>query len=320
VLNLAARINGFNKRFGRMSAMKNKWFRCLVLPFLLSSQLTMAEFIVSHRSPFTEGDKHHIYSTELLRLALEKTRKEYGNFTMRPIPPRNYARSVKAAVDDAYPNLIIETSYEQALTHHAKLDFINFPMDLGVLGYRVCFINPKLKESGVKIEMLDDLLQYTFVHGVGWADTIIFRHNGLKVQEIDNYDGIFLMVIGGRVDFFCRGVNEILGEMEQFTHLKDLTIDEQFLLVYPLPRFFYLNVKNKLAKKRIELGLQRAYADGSLQALWKVNFLPSLRLVNLDNRKIIQLENPLLHGLEMNIAPDFMKLLNEAGEKSSQDE
>lgn len=301
--------------------MKNKWFRCLALLFLLSpSQGVLAEFIVSHRSPFAEGDKHHIYSTELLRLALEKTRKEYGNFTMRAIPPRNYVRSVKAAVDNTYPNLIIETSYEQALTHHAKLDFINFPMDLGVLGYRVCFINPKLKESGKKIESLDDLRQYTFAHGVGWADTTIFRHNGLKVQEIDNYDGMFLMIIGGRVDFFCRGVNEILGELEQFSHLEELTIDEQFLLVYPLPRFFYLNIKNKLAKERIELGLQRAYADGSLQLLWKANFQPSLTLVNLDKRKLIQLENPLLGDMKMQFVPDFIPLLDKAGKRHSQDE
>jgi len=170
------------------------------------------------------------------------------------------------------------------------------------------------------METLEDLRPYTFAHGVGWADTTIFRHNGLKVQEIDNYDGIFLMVIGGRVDFFCRGANEILGEMEQFSQLKELAIDEQFLLVYPLPRFFYLNIKNKLAKERIELGLQRAYADGSLQSLWKDNFQPSLTLVNLDKRKIIRLESPLLDDLKMRFVPDFMPLLDKVGKTHSQDE
>ncbi|HSC69546.1 MAG TPA: hypothetical protein VLC79_17770 [Cellvibrio sp.] len=296
--------------------MKKNWLGCLaLLAVLFQSARASAEFIVSHRSPYAPGDKHHSYSTELLRLALEKTRAEYGEFKMQPIPPRNYARALKAAVDDAYPNLLIETSYEKALTHQAKLDFINFPIDLGVLGYRVCFINPKLKASGKKIGKLEDLRHYSFAHGVGWADTIIFRHNGLAVQEIDNYDGIFLMVIGGRVDFFCRGVNEILGEIAQFSHLKELTFDEQFLLVYPLPRFFYLNAKNKLAKERIDVGLRRAYADGSLQALWKTHFLPSLDLVKLTNRKIIKLENPLLDGLDVTFTQGFMPLLDEAGAK-----
>lgn len=296
--------------------MSSKDFRYIaLLLFFFISPCAMAEFIVSHRAPFSETDKHHLYSTQLLRLALEKTRKEYGDFTMRPIPPRSYARALKAVVDDAYPNLIMETSYEQALTHHAKLDFINFPMDLGVLGYRVCFMNPKLKATNKKIETIDQLRQYSFVHGVGWADTIIFRHNGLKVQEIENYRGIYLMVIGGRVDFYCRGINEIRGELEQFSDLKELTIDQHFLLVYPLPRFFYLNRNNTLAKERIQLGLQRAYADGSLQSLWKANFIPSVKLAGLTQRKVIHLENPLVSGFKMAFEPDFMPLLREAEPK-----
>ena len=242
----------------------------------LESSYAGAEFVVSHRAAYEPGDTHHLYSTALLQLALEKTRAEYGDFRLQSMPSRNYARSLKAVVDNTYPNLVIETSYEQALTHHADLDFVNFPVDLGVLGYRVCFMNPKLKAAGVKIKTLAQLQQYTFVHGVGWADTIIFRHNGLRVQEIENYSGMFLMVIGGRVDFFCRGANEVLGEMEQFKHLAKLAVDDHFMLVYPLPRFFYLNKANKLAKQRISLGLDMAYADGSLQQLWQEHHRPSL--------------------------------------------
>ncbi len=281
----------------------------LLALILFASPWVSAEFVVSHRSAYAPGDTHHVYSTALLRLALEKTRPEYGDYRLQPIPPRNYARSLKAVVDNTYPNLVIETSYEQVLTHHAQLDYINFPVDLGVLGYRVCFINPKLKAAGVKIDTLAQLQQYSFVHGVGWADTEIFRHNGLKVQEIENYDGIFLMVIGGRVDFFCRGANEILGEKEQFKHLSKLMIDDHFMLVYPLPRFFYFNKANQLAKERISLGLDKAYADGSLQQLWQIHHRPSLDSVNLGARKVIYLENPLVKGLELKVQPDFLSLL-----------
>lgn len=285
--------------------------KILLVLLLVESAGVSAEFVVSHRSAYADGDTHHLYSTALLQLTLEKTRTEYGDFRLLPMPPRNYARSLKAVVDNAYPNLVVETSYEQELTHHAQLDFINFPVDLGILGYRVCFINPKLKASGVKIETLAQLQQYSFVHGVGWADTDIFRHNGLKVQEIENYDGIFLMIIGGRVDFFCRGANEVLGEKEQFKHLSKLMIDDHFMLVYPLPRFFYFNKANQLAKERISLGLHRAYGDGSLQRLWQDHHRPSLDLVKLGGRKVIYLENPLVKGFELSVKPDFMPLLQE---------
>lgn len=287
------------------------WWSCL-LALLMPITSALAEMVVSHRSPYAPGDTHHDYSTALLQLALEKTRADFGAYKLKPIPPRNYARSLKALVEDTYPNLVIETSYEQVLTRNANLTFIQFPVDLGVLGYRVCFINPKLKASGARLTSLKQLRDYTFAHGVGWADTTIFRYNGLKVREIDNYDSVFLMVIGGRVDFFCRGVNELLGEVEQFRHLKNLAIDEQFMLVYPLPRFFYLNAKNVEAKARLELGLQRAYNDGSLLALWKKHYLPSIKFARLEGRKQIQLRNPLVETLQLPPVPDFMELLTAA--------
>lgn len=285
---------------------------CVWLLVVVQSAIAQAELVVSHRSPYAPGDTHHVYSTALLQLALEKTRAEYGDFRLNPIPPRNYSRALKALVDNDYPNLVIETSYEQALSRNANLSFINFPMDLGVLGYRVCFINPKLKAAGLRINSLQELRKYSFAHGVGWADTLIFRHNGLKVREIDNYDAIFLMVIGGRVDFFCRGVNEVLGEVEQFRQLHNLVIDDQFMLVYPLPRFFYFNSKSTDAQARIEAGLKKAYADGSLQALWKTHYHTSLDYVRLKGRKVIALENPLVNGLDMHFVPDFIQLLEDA--------
>ncbi len=289
---------------------------CFVLLLLLAAVAARAELVVSHRSPYAPGDTHHEYSTALLRLALEKTRADFGDFRLNPMPPRNYARALKALVDDTYPNLVIETSYEQALSSNADLAFINFPVDLGVLGYRVCFISPKLKASGIEIKSLKDLLPYTFAHGVGWADTLIFRHNGLKVREIDNYDGLFLMVMGGRVDFFCRGVNEVLGEAQQFSHLDNLTVDDQFMLVYPLPRFFYFNAKSKPAKERIEIGLKRAYGDGSLQSLWKSHYQASLDFVSLKGRTIIRIQNPLVKDLKELPQTDFMGLLGDATPRS----
>lgn len=289
--------------------------RCFWLFLFAQPLIARAELVVSHRSPYAPGDTHHVYSTALLKLALEKTRIDYGDFRLNPIPPRNYARALKALVDNDYPNLVVETSYEQALNRNANLTFINFPMDLGVLGYRVCFMNPKLKAAGVKPESLEELRKYSFAHGVGWADTLIFRHNGLKVREIDNYDSIFLMIIGGRVDFFCRGVNEVLGEMRQFSHLNNLVIDDHFMLVYPLPRFFYFNTQSSQAKERIEIGLKRAYADGSLQALWKTHYHTSLDYVRLKERKVITLENPLLDNLDVRFTPDFMQLLDDQHHK-----
>ncbi|MES2676451.1 MAG: hypothetical protein V4660_19590 [Pseudomonadota bacterium] len=266
------------------------------------------EFVVTLRSGYTERDKHHDYGNELLQLALEKTRKKYGDFRLQDLPRLNYVRTLKAAVDNSYPNLFFEANYDQSLSTDGGLTFISFPVDLGVIGHRVCFINPKLKESGKQFRTLEDLKPYTFAHGIAWADTQIFRHNGLTVREIENYDGLFLMIISGRIDFFCRGANEVLDERNQFKEL-DLVIDDSFMLVYPLPRFFYTNSKNVLAKERIELGINLAYTDGSLKKLWLKHFSASLKYVNPGARNIIPMENPLLGDLKFKEQPDFIYLL-----------
>jgi hypothetical protein len=38
--------------------------------------------------------------------------------------------------------------------------------------------------------------------------------------------------------------------------------------------------------------------------------------VNLPQRKVIHMENPLLNGLDMRFVPEFMSLLEEPGKKA----
>lgn len=285
------------------------------LCFLMASVVANAEFIVTQRTPYIDGDKHHDYSNAVIELALEKTRDEYGSFRLEGMPRINYVRTLKAAVDNTYPNLVFDANYEKALSISGGLVYINFPVDLGVFGYRVCFVNPTLKNSGKHFRSLDELKPYTFVHGIGWADTQIFRANGLKVKEVENYDGVMQMVASGRVDFFCRGANEVLDEKKQFKALTGLMVDETFMLVYPQPRFLYTNSKNTLAKERIEKGLQKAYADGSLQELWLKHFKENLEFTNLSARQAIILKNPLLDDIQVTPVDDFMQLLKMQNKK-----
>jgi hypothetical protein len=154
------------------------------------------------------------------------------------------------------------------------------------------------------------------VHGIAWADTEILRHNGLRVREVENHDSMFLMIVAGRADFFCRGANEILGEKYQFSELTNLVTDDSFMLVYPQPKFLYLNSKNEVAKERIERGLRLAYADGSLQKVWLKQYGASVNSVKLGDRQAIVLENPLVQGLDIKIKTDFLHLLLGANKAS----
>lgn len=269
----------------------------LVLAYSGSSVATPDEMVISHRLAETSSDKREAYNIALLHLAMEKTKDKYGPYRMQGIPQMNTPRSLYAASLNIYPNLVLEISYDESHVKKGDLTYVDFPVDLGVVGIRVCFVNQALKADVSKVKTLEELKKYTIGQGVGWADTTVLRANGFKVIEVATYEGLFKMVSAGRVDLFCRGVNEIFDEYNTFKYLPGLAVDESFVIVYPLPRFYFISSRNQLAKERIEEGLQIAYRDGSLMQLWSAHYASSLAFAHLKERRIFHLQNPLISKL-----------------------
>lgn len=264
---------------------------------LMTTQLAFGEFVVTYRTA-TDSNSYHDYYNAAINLALEKTREEYGDYrTQGVINTGHTLRSLSDAVSDAYPNLLIEVGYDEKLTANGALTYIDIPIDGGIVGYRVCFVNPAIKDEITRVNSLNDLSKYTIIQGIGWVDTDIMRANGLKVKEISNYMGMFKMVAAGHADLFCRGANQLQAEYEEYKSISSLTYDESFALVYPLPRFFYLNSKNTLLKERMTKGLKIAFKDGSLRKLWNKSYQSNIDFSQLKNRKIWYLHNPFLNTL-----------------------
>lgn len=257
-----------------------------------------AEMIVSLRSPETKNDRREEYNFELVALALERTKAEYGDYKLVAIPPMNTARSFYSLEKDIYPNLLIELSYQQKLEQKLDLIRVNFPVELGIVGYRVCFASPTIYQKLKSVRNLEELKQFSIGQGVAWADSDILRHNGLKVIEISSFNSLFNMVEHGRIDLFCRGANELQPEYDALKDSGNLLYDESFVLHYSLPRFYYLNKNNKLARDRIEKGLMAAYEDGAVKILWEKHFLESVNFLKLKQRKEFKLENPFMSSLE----------------------
>jgi ABC-type amino acid transport substrate-binding protein len=264
-----------------------------------------AEFIVSHRSPEAEGDSRQHYNNELLILALEKTKTKYGAYKLQAIPAMTTPRLLSVTTSNTYQNLIFELTYEDKFTSKGDLIYINFPIDLGIVSYRVCFVNPAIKDELKQIRSIDQLKKYSIGQGIGWSDVEILRANGFHVNEFSNYGNIFKMVAAGRIDLFLRGANELRSEYNTFKNNMNLIYDDSFVIFYPLPRFFYIAAENKLAKERIEEGLKIAYHDGSLKKLWRKEYGESIQFAKLKQRKIFRLKNPLIK----NLPDDYQKYL-----------
>jgi hypothetical protein len=106
---------------------------------------------------------------------------------------------------------------------------------------------------------------------------------------------LFEMLMHGRIDYFSRGINEAPVELAaRKSKFPDLALEETILLYYPWPKFFYVNKDNAKLAQRVERGLKLMIADGSLDRLFiKYNQQP-MDMVNLKNRKLFKIDNPLL--------------------------
>lgn len=240
-------------------------YRLLLLLLTLSlSSSPMAATRFTLLSPENEQDARMDYYREAMRLALEKTRQQYGDYELRDSLKMNKARMRLEVQKPGKSALFIVDSWPQK-TPHPEVSLIPFPIDLGILGYRVCFVGAELADALAGVRTLAQL--QAFSQG------------------------------SGRVDLFCRGANEILAEWE--THhprLPTLTVDPHVALFYPLIHAFYSHATYHKERDRIQLGLRLAWQDGSLKRLWRQHFQPSLAFTQLASRQLFRLSNPQLPG------------------------
>src|SRR5690554_1582773 len=223
--------------------------------------------VVTYRMPESAVDQRHDYETELLRLALTKTVEHYGPYKLQPGFAMNLPRAISMARKNEMENLFFKTSYSDMLNR--EFAYLPYPVDRGVLGYRVCFVNKGVAEAISQITHVEELKKYRIGQGAGWLDSEILQHNGFNVIESENYANLFLMLAAGRIDLFCRGATEIEDEWQAHRELEGLTLNESFAFYYPLPRFFWTHTDNKAALERIHKGLEIALADSSADKLWQ---------------------------------------------------
>jgi len=274
------------------------------------------------RPPSSDIDKRYLYESDIFILALEKTRQEFGDYTLAFGPKMNNLRAVDYIQKNKLSNFFVLLNHDIGQSRH-DLIHIPFPIHLGIVGYRVCFSSSTTLNKLKGVSTLEDLRAFTFALGRGWGDVAILKHNGLEVVELDNYQSLFKMTATSRIDLFCRGAHEFLTEQQAISGRINLSLEPDLLLYYPYPRFLYTHTNNKKNADRIYLGLQRAFDDGSLQKAWSKYFSDSVASAGLNQRKLLTLTNPLIEKdpgdyMRYMINPfDLPPLIRNAGKKGT---
>ncbi len=283
-----------------------QYYFCILCLWLAPLPLLAQTYHLTYPGKSTE--LRNIWDQEVFKLALEKTTHDFGYYTLKSVPDMAYKRRLESLIHKRYSNFFFSTVYDGSQDEIKEVAILKFPIQLGLLGYRVCFHSPKWKRgfrtpSEVTVKALKQL---TIGQGDYWTDTTILEHNGYKVVKVPsafNFSSLFEMSKANRYELFCRGVIEMYDEYHVSKKAKGLMIEPHFAFYYPFPVFLHTNKSNKKAIQRITLGLQRAYKDGSLHRLFAEHWRDKLSFINLPNRRIVTLENPYLQK----ISNDYQK-------------
>lgn len=254
--------------------------------------------VVSYPAPSDPTNIRKAYELKVLELALEHTREDYGDYEIQTYARSSWARMMRDLKSHSRPNDLHVLGYSSKKKSLQTLTYVKFPVHLGVLGYRVCFVSEQAKEAFSNVRRLQDLKTFSHGQGKGWVDSSVLKHNKLKVVEFEGAPRLIRMTAKNEVQTFCRGISEIKEEFEENSRLRGLVVDADVALYYPHLRFFYTHKNNAALVERLDKGLHLAYEDGSLLRLFLNTHKESLEFSNMSSRHVIALENPFLKGVD----------------------
>jgi hypothetical protein len=248
-----------------------------------------------YNGPESASDRRYSFHWDILRQALERTRPTHGPYNLSPAVFMSEQRQQLELRKDSgkITVMILGTTeeLERALTP------IRIPVDKGLSGFFVCLIHSDQQTALAQVRTLKELRKFKVGLANDWLDAEVYKANGFQVIPGNNYDGLFHMTRHKRFDIFPRSVVEVLPEWEsRRTSIPELAIENALLIHYHWPMYFWFS-KTKSGEqlaKRAQIGLEKMLEDGSYDRLFQVHFRDAIERLNLKNRTLIELENPLL--------------------------
>jgi hypothetical protein len=230
------------------------------------------------------------YSLKMLDLALNHIDTPY-----KVQPDTGEQRTQGRYVDDVISGKVdvMWAATDQDIEN--KLQPVRIPLLKGLLGHRIFLIHKDDQVKFDQVKTFADLQRLRLGQGTTWADTKILEANKLTVVKTNKYPSLLHMLDGGRFDAFPRGVQEPWSEVNSVPGL-ELEVEKKIMLVYKMPFYFFVSKNNQKLAKDLELGLNRAIADGSFNEAFFND--PAIRSAvekaDLKNRLVFQLDNPQL--------------------------
>lgn len=263
----------------------------LLLPFFALNCTAEEPIVVRYTGTDSVGiqDDRNLYFIELLNQALARSDKPYK--VEMHVRGATHARQMQMVVDGLIDVLWDAPSPEV----DKRLMPIEIPIDKGLIGWRIFFINAGDQALFSNITTEAQLKKIPLGQVKYWHDTSILRSNGFNIVETPTYNGTFKMLMSKRFNYFPRSIAEIWQEQaNQQALLNNVVIEQQLVLHYPIAYFYHVNQNNKVLAQDIQHGLEKMLADGSFDKLFQQYNGEYIAKAKLKERRVIRIKNPYM--------------------------
>lgn len=236
------------------------------------------------------------YQSDLLDLALEKSRAEFGDYVIHYYDNDLSVPRIKLMVQSGTDiNVSFATEWNVDEADKNKVILLDFPVLKGLIGLRELIIH---QDSTKKIENITTHEQlYKLSAGLveAWPDTEILRSNNLKVISADRFENLFKMLSHKRFDYLPLSILESESSLIDFNHANsDLHTSDHTAIYYPLSMFIAVNAEQPRLAKRLQRGLELATQDGSFDALFNAYFSGFIFTIEENQFTTFVMQNPTL--------------------------
>ncbi len=258
---------------------------CLLL-FLATNSTVFAEQTIVFEKGMGE------YEIEVLSLALQHTTSDFGSFQLQ-----EWGQDI---TEERAISLLNQGAFDitfMVITPEREQRMAVIPVDLtrGVQGYRLLLVHRDNLEKFSRVETLEQLKSFSCGFGAQWADLPILNENGMPVTTATLTKSLYLMLEAKRFDYFPRGVNELWDNIVQHRDdAPDMVVEPHLALYYPLVQCFVVAKTNLTLANRVQVGLNRALADGSMKKLFLKWYGGILQRAKMKNRILFKLSNSAL--------------------------
>lgn len=241
---------------------------------------------VPHQPREIDPETH--YPLRVLRAALAASGQAYKlEFSQSPIIQARAMRELES--DEGVIDVVWSMS---SRLREQTLMAVRVPLYRGLYGWRLLMVRRGEAKRFAGVRTLKDLKRFRFVQGADWPDAEILAANGLQVETAGSFESMWSKLAKVEVDAFPRSALEIWAESE--AQSARFEVEPLLALHYPAPMYFFVAPRRPDLAQALELGMRRISERGELENLLQQAHGAELLRARLQQRRVIELRNPLL--------------------------